>query len=79
MNKANRITTMKDIEIGDIVEVAIEEGHVIFRYKLKVTDIEIGDENEIITYGEGITKEHEDLAEEFTHRIDWSNFYKIVG
>lgn len=71
---------MESIKIGNIVEVAIEEGHELFYYQLLVEGIEVyEEEKEIVAYGVGINEEHEELAEEFTHRIDASNFVRIVN
>ena len=74
---------MQKIKEGDVVLISIEEGHVIFDYKLKVYLIEPYKENgeviEIIAYGKGVTEEDAELAEEFTHRIDAGNFVEIVN
>lgn len=74
-----KISYLSDVRIGDVVEVAINQHEIIFRYKLIVTDIARDDEGEIIACGEGITKEHEDLAKAFTRIINVQNFYKIVS
>lgn len=74
---------MLGIEIGSFVKVNIFEGGDIFEYELEVTSIEeqgYDDEGNYfcVAYGEGLTDADKELAEEFTHRIDSSNFASIL-
>lgn len=76
-------SSMLGIDIGSFVRINIFEGGDIFEYELEVTSIEeqgYDDEGNYfcIAYGDGITKADEEMAEEFTHRIEPSNFAGIL-
>lgn len=76
-------SSMLGIEIGSFIRVNIFEGGDIFEYELEVTSIdEQGYDDEgnyfCVAYGVGITKADEEMAEEFTHRIEPSNFALIL-
>lgn len=74
---------MEQIKKGNVVEVFAEEGHDLFYYALVVEEIEVNEEikgeKEIVAYGKGINDENEEAAEEFTHRIDASNFVQVMS
>lgn len=76
-------SSMLGINIGSFVRVNIFEGGDIFQYELEVMSIdEQGFDDEgnyfCVAYGVGITKSDEELAEEFTHRIEQSNFTTVL-
>lgn len=75
---------MLNLEIGSKVRVMIEEGHCLIEYDLKVDSIEeegVDDEGNYYceAFGIGITEEDEEMAEEYTHRIDSMCFGKIIS
>lgn len=75
---------MLSLEIGSKVRVMIEEGHCLIEYDLKVDSIEeegVDDEGNYycVAFGIGITEEDEEMAEEYTHRIDSMCFGKIIS
>lgn len=76
-------SSMLSIEIGCFVRLNVIEGGDIFEYELEVTSIdEQGYDDEgnyfCIAYGNGITKADEEMAEEYTHRIEPSNFALVL-
>jgi len=68
---------MKNLKVGNIVEVMKKLGHAIIYYQLEVNEIKNIDED-VIVYGNGIDEDHEKLAIQFTNRIDTSNFIKVI-
>lgn len=73
---------IEDVRVGDTVQVREEEGHVTTCYCLKITDIEVcelDEEGTIVLFGEGVTEEDEEFAEEFTHRVDAENYDGVVN
>lgn len=75
---------MLSLEIGSKVRVMIEEGHCLIEYDLKVDSIEeegVDDEGNYycVAFGTGITEEDEEMAEDYTHRIDSMSFGKIIA
>lgn len=75
---------MLNLEIGSKVRVMIEEGHCLVEYDLKVDSIEeegVDDEGNYycVAFGTGITEEDEEMAEDYTHRIDSMSFGKIIA
>lgn len=76
-------SSMLSVEVGAIVRVSIFEGGEIFEYDLNVTSIEeqgFDDEGNYYCVADGypIDKESRELAEEFTSRIDSSNFAFVM-
>lgn len=83
-NEKKNEQSMLNVEIGTNIQVSIEEGHESIEYTLKVTSIDeefVDDDGNYccIAYGNGVSEEDESLAEEFTHRIEPSNFVKVLN
>ncbi|MBG9732245.1 hypothetical protein ABD87_22740 [Lysinibacillus sphaericus] len=68
---------MKNIKVGNIVEVMKKVGNGIIYYQLEVNEVKAIDKD-VIAYGNGIDANHEKLANQFTHKIDSSNFNKVI-
>ena len=68
---------MKNLQVGNIIEVLEKLGHAKIYYQLQVNEVTSIDEV-TIAFGNGIDETHEKLANQFTHRVDSSNFNKVI-